>query len=1024
MQPRVTAILIARRGGDALQQTLDALAGQSRRPDFLVVVDAAASDAATAQLAAVGPTQFVSAGSTVPFGELVHRALAAVPVAEPVSSVYGGVDEWLWLLRHDTTPDPRALERLLGAVEIAPSVAAAGPKQLEAEHPTVIAGFGETMTQFGAAISIAERELDQAQHDRTSDVLAMGEAGLLVRRTAYNQVEGFDPALGSVDAALDLCVRIRLAGHRVIGVPQARIFVHEGTALAGRAGAAPRVSQRGLARLRRRAQLHRRLTYAPALAVPLHWLSLLPLAVARALGHLLRKRPTLVGAEFAAALGVAFSGSAVPNARRRLARGRTLGWAAITPLRMPRDEVRQRRAIERDARLSTLENSRPPRPAFAPGGAIVVVLAALLGAALLAPLLGAPALLGGAFVPLAPDVPTLLGALERTVEGGADPFSFVLALLGLTTFWQPSLSLVVLVAIALPLAALGGWWAAAELVRRPGPAAVAAVLWALAPALIVAITDGRPAALVAHLALPWLLVAAARAGHSWSAAAVAGLLGAVVAASAPSLVPALVIAWVAWILINPRHVGRLLTLPVPTLALFAPLVIDQVMRGTPLGLLADPGVPAVMGASSPTGLLFGWPDLALLLTPLETVVPGIGAATVAGLPVVALALAVLMLPVAVLAILGLALPEGRRGLVPLALGGIGLLSAWGVSEFAVSVAGGQAVALDVGPALSLMTLGLVLAAAIGLDGLGAPRTAAPGSAAVPRSAAAVRTGRMLAASLATLAVLAALVVAAPAATAVLAGTATVRAGEPRTLPALVAAEALADPGLATLVLTPLESGVAARLDHGAGRTLAEQRTLTATSVLRGSGLPGTAGSVSDSAAAQQLADVAGNLVAPSGRDLTPELDALDVRFVLLEAGAPAPGAAAADASAVGTAGAGAAAAGAAGAGAAEAGAAGAGSSCAATAGSAVAALDGNAQLAPVGDTDAGRLYRVVADDDSRAADPARPASTAVILGVQLGILALTLLLAVPTSLRPRRARADSGVDEGPAATFEAGDHDD
>ncbi|MDO9590366.1 MAG: glycosyltransferase, partial [Microcella sp.] len=641
MQPRVTAIVVARRGGDVLQQTLDALVAQSRRPDLLVVVDAAGDDAATAQLSALGPTQFVSAGSSVAFGELVHRALAAVPIVEPAHSPYGGVDEWLWLLRHDTTPDPRALERLLGAVEIAPSVAVAGPKQLEAEHPTVIAGFGETMTEFGASIAFAERELDQAQHDRTSDVLAMGEAGLLVRRAAYNQVEGFDPALSTVDAALDLCVRIRLAGHRVVGVPSARVFVHEGTVVAGRPGTRPRVSQRFVARLRRTAQLHRRLAYAPAIAVPVHWLSLLPLAVLRALGHLLRKRPTLVGAEFAAALAVAFSGSAVPNARRRLARGRTMGWAAIDPLRMPRDEVRQRRAIARDARLSAQEDLRPPRPAFAPGGALVVVLATLLGAALLAPLFGAPALLGGTFAPLAADLPALPGALERTVEGASDPFAFVLALLGLLTFWQPSLSLVVLVIVALPLAALGGWWAAAELVRRPGPAAVVAVLWALAPALLVAITEARLAAIIVHLALPVLVVAAARAGRSWSAAAVAGLLGAVVAASAPSLVPALLIAWVAWMIVNPRQVGRLLTLPVPTLALFTPLVIDQFVRGTLLGLLADPGLAAAPGASSPTGLMLGWPDLLVVLRPLDTLMPGSAEATLAGVPLVALVLALL-----------------------------------------------------------------------------------------------------------------------------------------------------------------------------------------------------------------------------------------------------------------------------------------------------------------------------------------------------------------------------------------------
>ncbi|UYN82551.1 MAG: glycosyltransferase [Microcella sp.] len=982
MQPRVIAIVVARRGGDVLQQTLDALTHQTRHPDLLVVVDAAGDDAATAQLTAIAPTQFVTAGAAVSFGELVHRGLGALPVIEQTQSPYGGVDEWLWLLRHDTTPDPRALERLLAAVEIAPSVAAAGPKQLDAAHPTMIVGYGETLTEYGASIAFAQRELDQAQHDRTSDVLAMSEAGLLVRRAVYNQVEGFDPALPTVDAALDLCVRIRLAGHRVIGVPQARVFVHEGTSLAARPGPRPRVSQRTIARVRRTAQLHRRLVYAPALVVALHWLSLLPLAVVRALGHLLAKRPALVTGEFAAALAVAFSGSAVPNARRRLSRGRTMGWAAIAPLRLPRDEVRQRRAIERDARLSAAPDLRPPRPPFTPGGALVVALFGLLGAALFAPLGAASAIVGGAFVPLAADVPSLLAGIERTALGAADPFAFVLALLGLLTPWQPSLSLAVLVIVAMPLSALGAWWAAAELVRRTAPAVVAAVLWALAPALLVAITEGRPAALVAHVALPWLVVAAARAPHSWSATAVAGLLGAAVTAAAPTLVFPLVIAWVLWMLAHPRRIGRLLTLPVPALALFTPLVIDQVMRGTPLGLLADPGLQVAPGPSSPTGIVLGWPDLGPLLGPLAALMPAEGLL----LPFV---LAMLMLPVVALALLGLALPDARRSIVPLALAALGIATAWAISSVSVVTAAGQPVPLDVGPAVSLAALGLALAAAIGIDGLAArPATVRT----TPRRP------RVLAAALATLAVIAAALVAAPAAIAVLTGTAAVTSTDARTLPALVAAEAATDPGVATLVLTPIDSRVAARIDHGAGRTLIEQRTIVATRALVGSGLPGTsggdlaavAGSGSSDASVLQgiaesttVAEIVANLVAPSGRDLTAELDALDVRFVLLES-APAASAAA---------------------------------------DTAVAALDGNAQLVPVGDTDAGRLYRVVADDTSRAGDPARPASTAAILGVQLGILALTLLLAVPTSLGPRRARTDSAVDEGPATTFEAGDDD-
>lgn len=969
MQPRVIAILLARRGGDVLQQTLDALAQQSRRPDLLVVVDAAGADAVTAQLAAANPTQFVTASSGLGLGELVHRGLGALPVAAPVaSSPYGGVDEWLWLLRHDTVPDPHALERLLAAVEIAPSVAVAGPKQLEAAHPTVIAGYGETMTRWGATMAIAERELDQAQHDRLSDVLAVGEAAMLVRRSVYNAVEGFDPALPGVDAALDLCVRIRLAGHRVVGVPQARVFVHESTAAAARPGSGRPVSARLLARQRRTAQLHRRLVYAPALAVPLHWLSLLPFAVARALGQLLRKRPTFVAGEFSAALAVAFSGGAVPGARRRLARGRTLGWAAVAPLRMAPDEVRQRRAIERDAQLSALEDDRPPRPDFAPGGAAVVALAALIGLVAHLPLIGAPALLGGALAPLAPDVSALLAGLERTAVGAADPFAFVLALLGVLTPWQPSLAIVVLWIAALPLAALGAWWAAATIVRRPGAAATVALLWAFSPPLLVALAEGRPAAVIAHLTLPVLVASAVRAPRSWSGTAVAGLSAAVVVASSPSLLPALIVAWLVWMLANPRRVGRLLTLPVPTAALLAPLVYDQVRRGTPLGLLADPGLPVPPGPVSPTGLLLGWPDLSLVFAPLGELLPG------ASPLVLAIVLAVLAAPLLLLALAGLALPEGRRSVVPLVVGALGLVTAWAVADIAVAVAGGQPVLLDVGPALSLAALGLALAAGAGLDAIEAVGGAARGDALF-------RTGRrgpaVLASVLALVTVLAAGGVATPALVASLAGTSAVAAGEPRTLPAIVAAEAQRSPTVGTIVLSPVEPGLAARIDRGAGVTLSGQRTISTTQVLQGDVL---------TPQQTQLAEIVGNLAAPSGRDLTGALAELDVRFVLLEA--PASGVAEP------------------------------------TFDSITAALDGNAVLTPIGAADAGRLWRVVPADTESAPTAVRPPSTPVVLGVQLGILALTLLLALPTTLRPRRPRAEQRADDAPAATFEAGDDDD
>ncbi|MFW8746147.1 hypothetical protein, partial [Mesorhizobium japonicum] len=83
-------------------------------------------------------------------------------------------------------------------------------------------------------------------------------------------------------------------------------------------------------------------------------------------------------------------------------------------------------------------------------------------------------------------------------------FSAVLAVLGSLTPWNPSFALVLLWITALPLSALAAWWAATRLSSRRWPPALGAALWAIAPPLLVALSEGRPGALLAHLLLPWL----------------------------------------------------------------------------------------------------------------------------------------------------------------------------------------------------------------------------------------------------------------------------------------------------------------------------------------------------------------------------------------------------------------------------------------------------------------------------------------------------------------------------------------
>lgn len=842
MLPRVTAILVARNGELTLGATLDALRAQTRPADAILAIDAGSTDGTAGILSSSG-ADTVAAAPAVPYGEAIAIGGRAL---RPTASG----DEWLWLLAHDTPPHPEALARLLAAAEIAPSVAIAGPKLTAVEDPAVLRSYGESVSRFGASVPLLDSELDQGQYDSEEEVLAVSARGMLVRRAVWDALGGFDEGLPATDAGLDLALRARLAGHRVMRVPGARVALGSAVEDFGRRRRAGRIARWRMARA---AELHRRVVYAPALAVPLHWLSLLPLAAARSVLHLLAKRPGAVPAEIAAAIRAA-GDPTIAGARRRLRRARTVGWAAIAPLRISRQDLRRRRASARERAAEGWAQEAPlVRAEFFSGGGIwVVVAAALIGLGAFWRLLGAAALEGGGVLPLGPSVADLwTSALSTTREvgagaiGPADPFAFVLALLGSLSFPAPSSALVALWLGALPLAALGGWWCATRLSdRRAGPA-VAGLLWALAPPFLVALGEGRVGAVIAHLALPWLVLAAIEGRRSWSAAATASLLFAVVAASAPLLAPALLVAWLLWVLGNPRALVRLIGIPIPALVLAAPLVLAQLGRGTPLALLADPGV--VLPFTPPSGWDLVLAEPAAGSSGWATLASAVGLAPAYG----GVAAAILLAPLAAVALAALFLPGSRRAVGPLLLALLGLVSAAVGIRILVSTAGADTVAVWPGSALSLYWLGVVGAGVLGLRALGL--------LALGRAAAS--------AAVAVVVLIAALVT--PTLAATVLGSVSVQAGDGRTLPALVAATAAKQPRLGTLLLTPQSDGtLRAELLRGAGGTLDQQSTFVATR----SGISPTE---------RALAVLAGNLASRSGYDPAPALQRFGVGFVVL-----------------------------------------------------------------------------------------------------------------------------------------------
>ena len=932
MQPRVTAILVARNGAKHLERTLKAIEAQTRRPDVVITVDCGSTDTTPALLAAFGPTHFISAQSDLSFGQAIA---AGVRVTAPPESDH----EMLWLLAQDSAPEPGALAALLGELEIAPSVAVAAPKVMDWHSGDYIHQFGESITPLGATVTLVESELDQGQHDGMSDVLAVSAGGMLVRHTVWDQLGGFDPALPVVDDSLDFCIRVRMAGYRVSVVASARV-ASAGDGIAGPNGSSRGRLRRKRFRAERAAQLHRRLVYAPGWAVPFHWLSLVPLALLRSVGQLLRKEPGAILGEFGAAFAAAFHGLRVRAARQRFAATKKLGWASIATLRVPSVEVRRRHALKREASLTGLRGDRPEIRFFAAGGAWTVLAAFVAGIAVLAPLLGARTLAGGGLLPLSGTPAELWTNVDygwRDIGlgfvGAADPFAAVLAVLGSLTFWAPSFALVALYFLALPLAAFGAWMAATRLTGRGSLRAIAAVLWMFAPTFLSALAAGRPAAILVHLLLPWLFFAGFAAARSWSASASAALLFAAIIACAPSLAPALLVGWLICVVASGRQVMRFIGIPLPALALAAPLIWDQGLRGTWLALLADPGVPVPGQAVSAWQLLLGFPSGEFGgWTPIldSLAMQGVSAD---------LLVPILLAPLALVSLVALFLPGARAASFALLTALLGLGTAVAASHIFLSSVGAQPVGIWPGAGLSLCWLGVVGAVVLALRGM-----------------------RRFAVAPGVSATIALLIVVAPLSAALPLGTSVVREGTDRTQPAFVSAEARSKPRVGTLQIVPQpDGGILATVVRGAGATLDNQSTLASTDTTL-------------SAKDTKLSALAGNLASRSGLDASAGLAEFGIRFVLLRPAAvtlTGPGTAAPVSP-----------------------------EAQQTTSRTTTALDGNAALTPVGDTTFGRLWRHTARADA-VGGAAIPANAGGIIGLAALIVAAvifgaTVLLSIPT----------------------------
>ena len=207
----------------------DCLASLSKLtiPAEVVIADNGSTDGSVDYVRERFPAvRLLDLGTNLGFAAGYNRALA-------------GVDHpWCVLLNNDATLEPTWLENLLAVATREPRAAILGGKLLFSRNDDselLLQSAGACFTDAGTAFEIGWGQVDRGQYDRPGWVGSIPGAAMLVKRSVFCELGGFDAAYFAYLEDVDLCWRAWLAGYETHYAPEAVAFHHFGASGGGRA---------------------------------------------------------------------------------------------------------------------------------------------------------------------------------------------------------------------------------------------------------------------------------------------------------------------------------------------------------------------------------------------------------------------------------------------------------------------------------------------------------------------------------------------------------------------------------------------------------------------------------------------------------------------------------------------------------------------------------------------------------------------------------------------------------------------
>jgi N-acetylglucosaminyl-diphospho-decaprenol L-rhamnosyltransferase len=230
MNAKVDAVVVAYNSRDTLRGCVEPLAGM--REVAVVVVDNASPDDGLATVADL-PARLVPAGRNggFSFGCNLGASFGSAP--------------YVLFVNPDARVEPAALKALVRVLDEDPALALAAPRILredgtlhysQRQAPRLRSTWAQAFflhRVFRRAGWADELVRDPAAYERPGSPDWLSGACMLVRRSAFEQVGGFDEGFFLYCEDTDLCVRLRAAGHGLRFEPSA-VVQHVGGASAPR----------------------------------------------------------------------------------------------------------------------------------------------------------------------------------------------------------------------------------------------------------------------------------------------------------------------------------------------------------------------------------------------------------------------------------------------------------------------------------------------------------------------------------------------------------------------------------------------------------------------------------------------------------------------------------------------------------------------------------------------------------------------------------------------------------------------